>query len=104
MGATVQVEALPRSGAFIAALEKHGPDQPSWFNDLPLGAGDDYELCFTVPEKSCASLEKQFSGLACGCTQIGIIEESAGIRCLLEDGTRYQPAAAGYLHFDGAEK
>ena len=104
LGATVQVEALPRSGAFIAALEKHGPDQPSWFNDLPLGAGDDYELCFTVPEKSCASLEKQFSGLACGCTQIGIIEESAGIRCFLEDGTRYQPAAAGYLHFDGAEK
>jgi len=104
LGAVVQVDALPRSGDFITALEKYGPDKPSWFNDLPLGAGDDYELCFTVPEESCASLGKQFSGLACGCTQIGIIEESAGIRCLLEDGTRYQPAAAGYLHFDGAEK
>jgi len=104
LGAVVQVDALPRSGDFITALEKYGPDKPSWFNDLPLGAGDDYELCFTVPEESCASLGKQFSGLACGCTQIGIIEESAGIRCLLEDGTRYQPATAGYLHFDGAEK
>ncbi len=104
LGATVHVGALPRSADFITALEKHGLDQLSWFNDLPLGAGDDYELCFTVPEKSCASLEARFSGLACGCTQIGIIEESAGIRCLLEDGAHYQPAAAGYLHFDGAEK
>jgi thiamine-monophosphate kinase len=104
LGAAIQVDALPRSADFIAALEKHGSDQPSWFNDLPLGAGDDYELCFTVAEKSCATLEAQFSGLSCGCTQIGIIEESAGIRCLLADGTRYQPAAEGYLHFDGAEK
>jgi thiamine-monophosphate kinase len=104
LGATVQVEVLPRSADFIAALEKHGSDQPFWFNDLPLGAGDDYELCFTVPEKSCASLEAQFTGLPCGCTQIGIIEESAGIRCYLENGTRYQPAAEGYVHFDGAEK
>ena len=100
LGATVQVDALPRSSAFLAAIDKHVSDKPSWFYDLPLAAGDDYELCFTVSEESCTTLEEQFSGLPCGCTQIGIIEESAGIHCLLEDGMRYQPATAGYQHFD----
>ena len=104
LGATVQVDALPRSSAFLAAIEKHGLDKPSWFYDLPLGAGDDYELCFTVPEESCASLEEQFSRLSCGCTQIGMIEDTAGIRCFLEDGSPYQPATTGYQHFDGAGK
>jgi len=102
LGAALQVDALPRSSAFLAALEKHGSDKPSWFYDLPLGAGDDYELCFTVPEASCAVLEERLAGLSCGCTQIGMIEEAAGIRCFLEDSAHYQPATAGYQHFNGA--
>ncbi len=82
------------------ACSKSVSQQPSRYYELPLSAGDDYELCFTVPERHCARVEQQLSALPCGCTQIGIIEEQAGIRCYLEDGTRYQPVAAGYRHFE----
>ena len=100
-GASLQVDALPRSDAFISALHESGSEQHFHYYELPLSAGDDYELCFTVPEQHCARVEQQLSALSCGCTQIGIIEEPAGIRCILEDGNRYQAAAEGYRHFDG---
>jgi len=103
-GASLQVDALPRSDAFLSTLRQSGTlKQSSWY-ELPLSAGDDYELCFTVPETLCSMVEQHLSVLSCGCTQIGIIEEAAGIRCYLEDGTRYQPFATGYQHFDGADK
>jgi len=101
-GASVQVDALPRSAAFLATLRRPGSHKQSSWYELPLSAGDDYELCFTVPEVLCPRVEQQLSALSCGCTRIGIIEEAAGIRCYLEDGTRYQPVATGYRHFDGA--
>jgi thiamine-monophosphate kinase len=103
-GASLQVDALPRSDAFLSMLRQSGSlKQSSWY-ELPLSAGDDYELCFTVPEALCSRVEQQLSALSCGCTQIGIIEEAAGIRCYLEDGASYQPVAKGYQHFDGASK
>lgn len=101
-GASLQVDTVPRSAAFLAALRQSGSLKQSNYYQLPLSAGDDYELCFTVPEKLCASVEAQFSAMSCGCTQVGIIEEAPGIRCYLDDGSRYQPAAAGYRHFAGA--
>ena len=100
IGASLQVDALPRSAAFIAALQHAAPQQQSRYYELPLSAGDDYELCFTVPEHHCARVEQQLSAMSCGCTQIGIIEKQAGIRCYLEDGTRYRPVTAGYRHFE----
>ena len=100
-GASLHVDKLPRSEAFISALHESGAGEHSDYYELPLSAGDDYELCFTAPAMLCARVEQQLSSLSCGYTQIGIIEETAGIRCFLEDGSRYQPAAAGYSHFDG---
>ena len=99
-GASLQVDALPRSDAFNSALQQSPTEQPSRYYELALSAGDDYELCFTVPQRHCASVELKLSALPCGCTQIGIIEEQAGIRCYLQDGTRYRPVAAGYRHFE----
>ncbi len=48
-GASLQVDSLPRSKAFISSLQKSVSQQPSRYYELPLSAGDDYELCFTVP-------------------------------------------------------
>jgi thiamine-monophosphate kinase len=74
----------------------------SVFYDLPLAAGDDYELCFTVPEQGCADLEQRAAQLDCAVTRIGRIESQAGIRCRLSGGAGYLPTLTGYNHFGDA--
>jgi thiamine-monophosphate kinase len=101
LGASLQIDDLPRSGAFIAALQGQGAAAAELFYGLPLSGGDDYELCFTVPERCCAEVEQRLNALPCGCTAIGIIEAQPGIRCYLQGGGSYQPADTGYLHFRG---
>ncbi|MGD8874374.1 MAG: thiamine-phosphate kinase [Gammaproteobacteria bacterium] len=103
LGASLQVDGLPRSRAFIAALQGLDAAPAELYYELPLSGGDDYELCFTVPEHCCAEVERRLGGLSCGCTAIGTIEAQPGIRCCLQDGGSYQPAATGYLHFQGGD-
>lgn len=100
LGASVQIEALPRSAGFVTAVEQLD-NYRVLFNELPLSAGDDYELCFTVPAEHCDVIEARCAGLPGGCTSIGVIEAAAGIRCKLENGEDWQPDRAGYRHFDG---
>ena len=95
LGADLQVDRLPRSAAFRASLTDRNP----LFYDLPLGAGDDYELCFTVAGARCTAVEAALAGVACGCTRIGVIEAAAGIRCHRQDGSTYHPTVNGYQHF-----
>jgi hypothetical protein len=47
-------------------------------------------------------VEQRLGGLACGCTAIGVIEPLPGIRCQRRNGSDYQPASRGYLHFPDA--
>jgi thiamine-monophosphate kinase len=103
LGASLQIDDLPRSGAFSAALQGQDAAPAELFHELPLSAGDDYELCFTVPERCCAEVERRLNELPCGCTAIGVIEAQPGIRCYLQDGRSYQQAGTGYLHFQGGD-
>jgi thiamine-monophosphate kinase len=96
VGATVQVQRLPVSAALKSVFDAAG----GWA--LPLSAGDDYELCFSVPERRQAELEKAFRDLDVGCTWIGWVERDRGLRCVLDDGSMVVPAAPGYDHFSGA--
>ena len=100
-GASGRIEALPRSAGFVTAVEELD-NHRDLFNELPLSAGDDYELCFTVPAEHCDVIEARCAGLPGGCTSIGVIEAAAGIRCKLENSAVWQPDRAGYRHFDGA--
>jgi len=100
LGASLKIEELPLSAAFSAAWPRFAKQGATYY-EIPLSGGDDYELCFTVPERHSAEVERQLGSLSCGCTRIGLIEERPGIRCLLRDGGSYQPAATGYRHFDG---
>ena len=100
-GATIRVDELPRSQAFLAALERAGEERASWFHALPLSAGDDYELCFTVPERCCAAVVQALQQLAIPVTAIGVVEAAPGIRCVLADGSTYRPQTTGYRHFGG---
>ncbi|WP_069470888.1 thiamine-phosphate kinase [Candidatus Marithrix sp. Canyon 246] len=79
VGASLNVETLPLSKALqsinrATALE------------LALTAGDDYELCFTMPDHKKLSI---------AATRIGTIEEQLGLRC----GKAFSGKISGYQHF-----
>jgi thiamine-monophosphate kinase len=97
LGASLSVDDLPASAAFKAALQQ-SPDVTR-LRDVPLAAGDDYELCFTVPEAALAQLETVQSVFSCPCTRIGTVEKQTGIRCYTTDGAVYAPNVRGYEHF-----
>lgn len=99
LGATLRVDELPRSREFLGRLGRAGDDADSLFHELPLSAGDDYELCFTLAQDSTAKLGGICAALDCGCTRIGVIEREPGIRCRRRDGSVYTPEGSGYLHF-----
>ena len=100
LGASIETDLLPRSVAFENAIRQAGADAESLANDLPLSAGDDYELCFTAQAADEAAVMATFASLDCGCTRIGIVEQQPGIRCLRANSIAYLPAVTGYNHFD----
>lgn len=93
VGATLHMERLPLSPAVTSVLDKAG----GW--NLPLNAGDDYELCFTVPRENQTKLQKATQQFPCRCTCIGMIEETLGLRCRLVNGELFEPIRTGYQHF-----
>ena len=95
LGATVTVDDLPRSAAFNAVAKQGGTP----LLELSLSAGDDYELCFTVPEASLKQLTVAQGQFDCACTHIGTVEREPGIRCYTADGQRYTLPNRGYEHF-----
>lgn len=91
-GATLFLERLPLSdgvAAFVA--ETH-----DW--SLPLSAGDDYELCFTLPAQHQAMVLAAMRDLSSRCTCIGKIDDTPGLRCRLHGGL-FTPVTLGYRHF-----
>ena len=85
VGARLDWELLPLSEAVLAYINETG----DW--SLPLIAGDDYELCFTVsPEKSAL--------LKIPCTKIGVIEALPTLR-LYKSGQLQSLTSKGYEHF-----
>lgn len=103
VGAEVQLDALPLSSAFLACRQHNVAHQLSevCWQMLPLSAGDDYELCFTVaPEKQhemTSLLEAH--GVKANC--IGRIDNGSGLRCVQKNGELYQAEQSGYEHFKG---
>ncbi|HHJ80273.1 MAG TPA: thiamine-phosphate kinase [Candidatus Tenderia electrophaga] len=92
VGASINLEQLP------VADEVRGLSESWW--SMPLTAGDDYELCFTVPAARRLAFEGKIQGLECPCSCIGKIETESGLNLLL-DGCRIDSEnLKGYLHFD----
>lgn len=92
VGATVQVDSLPRS---------------AWLQTLPvalqrqfgLAGGDDYELVFTAPASARAAI--QAAAVSCGvaATHIGQIEVQAGLRLVGADGQSLANSYGSFDHF-----
>ena len=85
VGACIEWEKLPFSSCVKSYIEQTGDAL------MPLISGDDYELCFTVPEKLVHCVPDN-------CTQIGTIEAQLGLR-LLKAGHIDTLTAKGYEHF-----
>ncbi|MBL6986724.1 MAG: thiamine-phosphate kinase [Methylobacter sp.] len=85
VGACLDWDALPLSNAVRAYINETG-DWP-----MPLTAGDDYELCFTVSPE-------QADKLTVAATKIGIIESQPGLR-LNKSGTIQPLEVTGFEHF-----
>ncbi len=94
VGAKVIVEDLPIS----LALNKNLSKPEVW--SLALNAGDDYELCFTIPPRQEAKLKKALASIKCSYTQIGTIEKKRGLRLQYRDGRDCDIATKGYQHFN----
>jgi len=69
---------------------------------LALTAGDDYELCFTVPPERQAALERRCATLPGGCRLVGRITAETGVRMVAVDGTVPRPEG-GWDHFAGGD-
>ena len=101
VGARVEVARLPLS----AALQQAVPAAEERYR-YALGAGDDYELCFTVPAAAQTAVEAVCADLECGCRCIGVIEMQPGLRLVAPDGSLLHPTHQGFDHFavDGADQ
>ncbi len=90
VGAAINIDAIPVSPQLRALAVPGDP----WRHAL--AGGDDYELCFTAPERNWRKLQ----ALGRPVHRIGAIVAAPGLRCHREDGAEYRPAfAAGHDHF-----
>lgn len=92
-GARVELESLP----LLPATRTFVQEQNDW--QLPLTAGDDYELLFTLPVSDLPALEAMLPDLGCPVTRIGTIESEPGLRLFDSNGIQCDPGQA-YDHFD----
>jgi thiamine-monophosphate kinase len=91
-GATIHVDNLPCSEAVRTYVKETG----DW--SLPASSGDDYELCFTVPDNRQAEFEALLPDFGCQANWIGTIERQSGIRWFDAHGDVIDPGC-GYDHF-----
>jgi len=96
-GATINFEKIP----FSQPVQRYIEESRDW--QFPLGAGDDYELCFTVEPERESELHKAMRGLGTPYACIGKIDETPGIR-LLREGELQTVSATGYRHFSSGER
>lgn len=94
VGATLNVDKLP-----ISAAVKNSVSREKAIS-LALNAGDDYELCFTIPnhkERAMLDAFKKYSNATCTC--IGMITDTTTLDLLFNDGKKYNGSSQGYQHF-----
>lgn len=89
VGASINVDQLPLSSVLTQTLPKDKAIA------LALTAGDDYELCFTIPKNAQDQLKLLSDKITC----IGEITENPGLTLYYQDGSHYHGTLSGYQHF-----
>ncbi|KOR31731.1 hypothetical protein TI05_11725 [Achromatium sp. WMS3] len=93
VGAVVYLAAIPHSSVFKNYLEQGGDPM------LAVTAGDDYELCFTVPSQNIGDLMDIATSLSCPIAYIGEISSEPGLRLYDSNKNIVTPQRHGYAHF-----
>lgn len=94
VGAKVVFENVPLSDAFNFNLTDNALKVP-----LVLSGGDDYELCFTLPESKQERFNQLIKEKDLMVTCIGEIESQTGVRCSLNN-ENIEIQDFGYNHFE----
>jgi thiamine-monophosphate kinase len=92
-GARIYFENIPLSKEFKQNLTDEALIVP-----LVLSGGDDYQLCFTIPEKNSDEFEKIIKKTNILVTCIGEVGSESGVRCL-KDNKEIDISEMGYQHF-----
>jgi thiamine-monophosphate kinase len=85
VGACLDWESLPLSSEVRQYIQETG----DWL--MPVNAGDDYELCFTISPENSEKLTVPF-------IQIGVIEAEPGLR-MRQSGKLLSLEVQGFVHF-----
>ena len=93
VGAQIDAYALPASPELIAAF---GTDDR---RALQLAGGDDYELCFTVPDALAPDLLRDLADSGCAATRIGHVVSGAGVNVRDARGNLVELPKRGWEHF-----
>lgn len=91
-GACINEEEIP----LHPLLKKYCKDRGV---DLALSGGDDYELCFTVPEQKLDGLMAEIKKAGLTCYPVGVIENESGMRIKTADNQVKELSPKGYTHF-----
>ena len=92
-GARIDLDAMPLSDALLRHVETE--QALRW----ALSGGEDYELCFTVPELNRGALDVAIGQLGARFTCIGQISAEADGLQLMQSGKPVQLDLQGYDHF-----
>lgn len=93
VGAQIDADALPASPALAAAFDA---DVRRGFQ---LAGGDDYELCFTLPDAVASDVLRALAASGCAATPIGRIVTGSGVRVRDARGNPVTLAHRGWEHF-----
>ena len=92
VGATLDVDALPRSGVLRSLSEARQ-------REFTLAGGDDYELVFTAAAGRAAQVQAAAAEAQVAVTRIGRIDAHPGLRLLDADGLPVVQRFASFDHF-----
>lgn len=98
VGVSIDVSKLPISPELLSFLDDRETAQ-----QYALTSGEEYELCFTVPEESRGSLESSLAHVGCKVTCIGQIRPQ-GFFELHDNGIKLDWQLSGFDHFKGQSK
>jgi thiamine-monophosphate kinase len=93
VGAELELDLIPLSDP----VRNHTGTSGDW--SLPLSAGDDYELLFTVPPGRQAVFEREALTWEVPVTRIGVIDRGEGVRLRGVERVQSDSWMAGYDHF-----
>ena len=92
VGAKIELSALPMSPAFCEAVAS------AQRQEIAIGGGDDYELCFTIAPSQVESMLEQFAQHAIPVQRIGTIEPGETLQWQ-QEGREAVLNVHGYNHF-----